>query len=111
MEEKKLNPAIIYVLSILGILCCCIAGLGIIPSSIAYFIAKNNLKQVNADPDGYDQSQVKSMNTAKIIALVAVIINVLMIIRVIYVIATVGWDEMYDEFMRSYQEALEAQGQ
>ena len=111
MEEKKLNPAVVYILSVLGILCCCLAGLGIIPSGIAYFMAKSNLQKVATDPEGYEQSQIKSMNTARIIALVAIIINVLMIIRVIYVIATVGWDEMYDEFSRAYQEALEAQGQ
>lgn len=111
MEQQKLNPAIVYVLSILGLLCCCLFGSGIIPSGIAFFIAKNNLKKAADSPESYDASNVKSMNTAKIIALVVIIINALMIIRVIYIIATVGWDELYGEFMKAYQEALEAQGQ
>ena len=51
------------------------------------------------------------MNTARIIAIVAVVLNVLIIIRVVYVIATIGWDEMYDEFMKQYQDAMQAQGQ
>lgn len=111
MEQQKLNPTLVYVLSILGLLCCCLFGSGIIPSGIAFFIAKNNLKKVEAEPESYDVSNVKQMNTAKIVALVVVIINVLMIIRVIYVIATVGWDEMSSEFMKAYEEALKAQGQ
>ena len=45
MEKQRLNPAIVYVLSILGILCCCILGLGIIPSVIAFFMAKTNLQK------------------------------------------------------------------
>ncbi|MDC1504055.1 MAG: CCC motif membrane protein [Winogradskyella sp.] len=111
MEQQKLNPAIVYVLSIFGMLCCCVLGAGIIPSAIAYFIAQNNLKTANADIDNYDVSSVKAMNTARIIAIVAVVLNVLIIIRVVYVIATIGWDEMYDEFMKQYQDAMQAQGQ
>lgn len=111
MEQQKLNPTIVYVLSIFGILCCCVLGAGIIPSAVAYFIAKNNLQTANGDIEAYDPASVKTMNTARIIALVAVVINVLMIIRVVYVISTIGWDEMYNEFMIKYQEALEAQGQ
>ena len=111
MEQKRLNPTVNYILSILGILCCCIIGSGIIPSAIAFFMANNDLKKVSEKPEEYDESSVKNMKTAKIIAIVAIVLNLLMIVRVIYVIATVGWDNMYDEFMRSYQQALEAQGQ
>jgi len=111
MEQQKLNPAIIYVLSILGLLCCCLAGSGVIPSVIAFFMAKSNLKKVEADPESFDVSNIKQMNTAKIVALVVIIINILMIIRVIYVIATVGWDELTSQIMKSYEEALKAQGQ
>lgn len=40
MEQEKLpNGTMIIVLGILGYLCCCLAGLGIIPSAIAYFMA------------------------------------------------------------------------
>ncbi len=111
MEQQRLNPTIVYVLSILGLLCCCVAGFGIIPSGIAYFIAKNDLKKVQDDPENYEQSSIKGMNTARIIAIVAIVINALMLIRVIYIIATVGWDEIYNEFMTAYQEALKAQEQ
>jgi len=111
MEQQKLNPAIVYVLSILGILCCCLLGTGIIPSAIAFFLAKNNLQKAQDDIEAYDVSSVKAMNTARIIAIVAVALNILMIIRVVYVISTVGWDEMTEQFMKAIEEAQQAQAQ
>ncbi|WP_296316855.1 CCC motif membrane protein [Winogradskyella sp. UBA3174] len=111
MEQQKLNPTIVYVLSVLGILCCCVLGAGIIPSAIAYFIAKSNLQKANNDIDAYEITSVKGMNTARIVALVAVVINVLMIARMIYVISTVGWDEMTEQIMNAVEEAQQAQGQ
>ena len=111
MEKERLNPAIVYVLAIIGIICCCLFGAGIMPSVIAFFIAKSGLQKAKEDPESYDLSSVKSMNTAKIIAIVAIVINILVIIRVVYVIYTVGWDELVEEFMREYQKALEAQQQ
>jgi hypothetical protein len=40
MEKEKLpNATMVIVLSVLGYLCCCFAGLGIIPSAIAFFMA------------------------------------------------------------------------
>ncbi|GAL77209.1 hypothetical protein JCM19274_4922 [Algibacter lectus] len=43
------------------------------------------------------------MNTAKIVALVILIINVLYLISTIYQIATVGWDQV----MMQFQETME----
>ena len=111
MEKQKLNPTIVYVLSSLGLLCCCIAGIGIIPSGISYYLAVNKLKKVKESPEDYEGSNIKSMNTAKIFALVILIINALMVIRVIYVVITGGIDEIYNEFTRGYQQAIENQGQ
>ncbi|MGB0981000.1 MAG: CCC motif membrane protein [Winogradskyella sp.] len=111
MEKQRLNPAIVYVLAILGLLCCCFGGLGFILAGIAFFIAQSKIKKAQAEPEAYDQSTVKGMNTAKIIALVILVINLLYLVMTIYRIATVGWDEISDEFMRQYQEALNAQNQ
>jgi len=110
MEQQKLpNGTLIIVLGILGYLCCCPTGLGIIPSGIAFFQARKSEKMYAANPELYDNmSQIKM---GKIIALIALILNILWILRVIYVIATVGWDEMQEEFMRGWDEAMEAQGQ
>ncbi|OUR99025.1 hypothetical protein A9Q86_13230 [Flavobacteriales bacterium 33_180_T64] len=111
MEQQKLNPAIVYVLAVVGFLCCCIGGIGFIFAGIAYFIAQSKLKQAAASPQDYDQSSVKAMNTAKIVAMVVLIINVLYLLLTVYRIYTIGWDELTDTFMKSYEEAVKAQGQ
>ena len=94
METQKLNPTIVYVLAILGLLCCCFGGLGFILAGIAFFIANSKLKAAKINPESFDQSSVKAMNTAKIVAIVILIINILYLIMTIYRISTVGWDEL-----------------
>ena len=97
MEKQKLNPTLVYVLAILGLICCCIGGIGFIFAGIAFYIAYSKLNKAKASPEDYDISSMKSMNTAKIVALVVLIINILYLIRTIYVISTVGWDEMMEQ--------------
>ncbi len=103
MEQQKLNPTLVYVLAIIGFLCCCIGGSGIILAGIAFFIAQSKLKAAQLNPENYDPASVKSMNTAKTVALVIAIINLLYLIYTIYQISTVGWDEL----MRQSQEMME----
>lgn len=104
MEQQKLPNAVpSIILSILGILCCCIFGAGIIPAGIAFYLTRKSESLHLENPDMYDNySQIK---TAKIIAIVAIVINVVMIIRSIYVIYTVGWDEIMER-SREMQEQM-----
>ncbi|WP_339756126.1 CCC motif membrane protein [uncultured Winogradskyella sp.] len=103
MEQQRLNPAIVYVLAILGLLCCCFGGLGILLAGPAFLIAQSGLKKASLNPENYDLTSVKAMNTAKIVALVILIINVVYLIMTIYRIYTVGWDEI----MQQSQEIME----
>lgn len=105
--KKKLNPTLVYVLSIIGLLCCCFGGLGILLSAPAYFIANNQVKAAQLNPNDYE-GDVNGMNTAKTVALVIMIINVLYLAYTIYQISTVGWDEMMEQsrqMMEQYQQA------
>lgn len=111
MEQERLNPALVYVLAILGLLCCCIGGIGFVLAGAAFFIAQTQIKKATENPDAYDLSSVKAMGTAKTVALVILIINILYLIWTIYRIATIGWDNIMEEGMRAYEEALKAQGQ
>jgi len=77
-------PTLVYVLAILGLLCCCIGGLGFILAGIAFFIAHSKLNEVKLNPENYDASSVKAMNTAKTVALVIFIINILSFLNFIY---------------------------
>jgi len=108
--KKKLDPTIIYVLSSIGLLCCCLFGSGILLSAPAYFMANNKIKDAQLNPNDYE-GDVKSMNTAKIFALVVVILNVLMIIRVIYIFATVGVDGIMEIWNEAMEQARQAQNQ
>ncbi|WOD44031.1 CCC motif membrane protein [Hwangdonia lutea] len=103
MEQQKLNPTIVYVLAVLGLLCCCFGGLGFILAGIAFFIAHSKLNGVKLNPENFEPASVKAMNTAKIVALVILIINILYLVMTIYRISTVGWDEL----MQQSQDMLE----
>ncbi|WP_274475555.1 CCC motif membrane protein [Mangrovimonas aestuarii] len=110
MERQRLNPTIVYVLSILGFLCCCMGGLGFILSGIGWLIANSKLKEASANPDEYDN--VQAMNTAKTVALVVTIINLLYLIYTIYTISTVGWDEMMEQSRQMMEQyGIEAETQ
>lgn len=108
MEQQKLpNGTMIIVLGIFGYLCCCAAGLGIIPSGIAFYMAKKSEKLYAENPEAYDNAgQIK---TGKIVALIAVILNLLMVVRWIYVIATGGVDEMQDAWKEAMEQIQNAQ--
>lgn len=101
--KKQLNTTLIYVLSIFGLLCCCFGGLGFLVSGPAYLIANKKLKSAIENPDDYE-GNINAMNTAKTIALIILIINVLYFAYTLYIFFTVG----YDEIQGRWQEAMEA---
>ena len=106
MEQKKLNPTVVYVLSVLSFLCCCFWGIGFIFSGIAYYIAQDKLKEVQNDPEGFEPNSVRSMNTAKTVALVVLVINILYLCYALYQVYTIGWDtpmERSQEMMQQMQ--------
>ena len=104
MEKQKLNTTLIYVLSIFGFLCCCLAGLGLIPSGIALFLSNKQLKEAYADPENYEN--IEAMKTAKTVALVSLIINGLFILLVLYRIYEVGGFEAFIEIIKeAFEEA------
>ena len=111
MEKERLNPTLVYVLAILGLICCCIGGIGFVLAGAAFFIAQTQLKKVNENPDGYDLNSAKSMNTAKIVALVILIINILYLIYVIYSIQAMGgWDSYMEKITEIIENTQKAQG-
>jgi len=73
MEQQKLNTAVVYILSILGFLCCCVYGLGTVCAIIAIVIATKELKKYNANPEAY--SNGSAMKNAKIVAIISLFIS------------------------------------
>ena len=104
MEQQKLNPTIVYVLAIIALFCCCFAGFGFILAGIAFFIAHNQLNKAKLNINDYDPKSIKAMNTAKIVALVILIINILYLCVSIFQIYSMGG---WDAYMEKVQEAVE----
>ncbi|MEP2279604.1 CCC motif membrane protein [Maribacter sp.] len=105
MEQEKLpNATLILVLGIVGYLCCCFAGIGIIPAGIAFFLATKSEKIYKESPETYDNYQ--QIKTGKIVSLIALILCALMVIRFIYVLTTSDWDLL----MEQQQEIMEQWG-
>jgi len=96
MEPQKLSPTTAYVLSILSLLCCCFGGLGFIFAGIAFFMTQSKINQVKADPESYEPNSVKAVNTAKIVALIMLIINLLFLCYTVYKIYVFGWDNILE---------------
>jgi len=99
--KKQLNTTLIYVLSISGLLCCCIWGLGLFLSGPAFLIAHGKVKDYEQNPENYE-GNINAMNSAKTVALVVMIINALYLIYTLYIVFTVGYDEIlarWDEMM------------
>jgi hypothetical protein len=98
MEQQKLpNATTSIVLGSISFICCCFsAGIGgIILSGIALFLTKKDEKLYAEQPELYSNfSQVK---TAKIIAIIGLVIATLTLAWTIYSIYSVGGWEGYIE--------------
>ncbi len=112
MEKQRLNPTLVYVLAIIGLLCCCLSGLGFILAGIAFYIAHSQIKKAQLNPEEYDLKSVNAMNTAKTVALIILIINILTFCYAIYQIyAMGGWDAYVNQFEEAFKQGLESSNQ
>lgn len=102
MERIRLNTTVIYVLAGLGLLCCCVGGLGVIPAAIAFFMANSQLAKANEHPEDYEN--INAMNTAKTVALVVAAICLIYLLVSIYQIYNIGWDNMMEESRQMMEE-------
>lgn len=100
---KKLNTTLIYVLSSISILCCCLFGLGIVLALPAFLMANKKLKEATLHPEEFEADEIKAMNTAKTFALVALILNGLNLLYSIYSFATTDWEVLQEK----WQEAMD----
>ena len=101
--KKQLNTTLTYVLSIIGLLCCCFGGLGFLLSGPAFLIARNKIKDATQNPDEFD-GNFKAMNTAKIVALIILIINLLYLTYNVYVYSSGGFDDVFIQFQGAIKE-------
>ena len=99
MEQQKLPNATISIVlgSISFIACCCSAGIGgLIFSGIAFFLAKKDEKLYSEQPELY--SNYGQVKTAKIIAIIGLVLGALSLAWSIYsILAVGGWDAYIEQ--------------
>ncbi|PHQ61271.1 MAG: hypothetical protein COC08_05455 [Maribacter sp.] len=107
MEQQKLpNVTISIVLSIISFICCCFSvGIGgIILSGIALFLTKKDENLYKQNPEDY--SNYSTLKTAKIIAIIGLVLGVIALFWTIYSVQQMGgWDsytEKVQEMMEEY---------
>lgn len=105
MEQQKLpNSTLILVFGIISIVtCCCYGVLGLIFGIIAMVMAKKATALYLENPELYTGYQ--NVKTGKILAIIGIILNVLYLIYVIWLFATLGMDgvmNMNQDFMDQY---------
>ncbi|OUS21663.1 hypothetical protein A9Q93_00280 [Nonlabens dokdonensis] len=102
---QKLNTTLVYILSIVGLICCCWPfGIAIIPTGIAFFIASKEMKKYEASPESYSNGD--AMKTAKTVSLIIFILASLYLLYFIYGVATTPWDQV----MSGYEDAMRDSG-
>ncbi|AGC75494.1 hypothetical protein LX97_00190 [Nonlabens dokdonensis] len=72
---QKLNTTLVYILSVVGFLCCCAYGIGTVAAIIAIVVASKELKKYEANPDQFVNG--KAMKTAKTVAIVSLVISLI----------------------------------
>jgi len=104
MEQQKLpNVTIALVLSILGFVCCCFAGLpGILFGGIAFFLVNKDENTYKANPEDY--SNYSTLKTTKIISIVVLVLGILYFAYSIYGIMSLGGWDAYMEQVKTMTE-------
>lgn len=107
MDQRKLpNVTLAIVLSILGFVCCCIAGLpSIILGGIALYLLNKDEKLYSENPEIY--SNFSTLKTAKIIAWIVLAIGVIYFCMAIYQVQSLGG---WDAYMEKSKEMMEQWG-
>ena len=108
MEQQKLpNATIALILAIISfIACCCSMGIGgLIFSGIALFLVKKDTKLYQENPELY--SNFGQVKTAKIIAIIGLVLGIIALAMSIFQIVAVGGWEAY---MEQQKEAMEQLG-
>ncbi|MEO9954165.1 CCC motif membrane protein [Nonlabens sp.] len=72
---QKLNTTLVYILSVIGFLCCCFYGVGTIAAIIAIVVASKELNKYNANPQQFVNG--KAMKTAKTVAIISLVISLI----------------------------------
>ena len=105
IEQQKLpNVTTSLILGILSYICCCFSSgvLGVILSGIALLILRKDRRIYMANPEGY--SNWGSYKTARLIAIIGLILSTLTLAWTVYTIQSMGGWEAYMEMVQEMME-------
>ncbi|MBO3116354.1 DUF4190 domain-containing protein [Winogradskyella sp. DF17] len=106
MEQQKLpNATTSIILGSISFICCCFsAGIGgLILSGIAYFLANKDEKTYAEQPELY--SNFGQIKTAKIIAIIGLVLAILTLAWSIYtIVAAGGWEGYMEQQKEVYKQ-------
>ncbi len=105
MDQQKLpNVTIALVLGIVSFLCCfCSSGIGgIVMSGIALFLTSKDNRTYQESPEQY--SNFSQLKTAKIVAIIGLVLGIVTLLYTIYAINQMGGIEGYMEKVREIME-------
>ncbi|MDO4228340.1 MAG: CCC motif membrane protein [Capnocytophaga sp.] len=101
--KQKIETTTIIVLVVIGIvfsLCCAI---GLIPAVIAVILVSNKMKAYQKNPSKY--FGIENLKTAQILSYIALAINILVVIWIIYSLATTDWEQIQKIYLESYEQS------
>ena len=104
MEKKLPSPVLIIVLGVIGILCCCFAGIGIIPAAIALNLSRKAEVIMAEQPELYIDKQ-STIRAGKIIAIAAIALNLYILVKIAFDIYSMGWDAYWMQLEEVIEEA------
>ena len=109
MEQQKLpNATISLVLAIISFLGCCCFGIGgIIPSAIALYLANKDKKKYEENPELY--SNYKQVNTARTVAIIALVISSVWLIYTAVNFFFFGGVEAYETAIEQFKIEMDKQ--
>ena len=91
------NATVVLVLGIVSIVgCCCLGVIGIACAIIALVLAKSATNLYISDPGKFTENSYKNMNAGKVCAWIGLILSVFFLIRLIWVLATIGFTNLTD---------------
>ena len=107
MEQQKLpNVTIAIVLAILSFICCCFGGIpGAILAGISFLLVRKDERRYSENPEQY--SNYSQLKTARIIAIIGLVLGILYFIWTYYQIAQMGG---WDAYMEKSREMMEQWG-
>ncbi|PCH78528.1 MAG: hypothetical protein COB98_00165 [Flavobacteriaceae bacterium] len=106
MEKQKLPHAqssLVFGIISIVTACCCLGLPGFIFGLIGWSNSKKAYALLEQNPDEYEGEG--NANTGKITSIIGMVIGALIVLNIVYSIATTGWSEMIEQFQQAMEQA------